>query len=161
MRFAMIGAAALLVAACAPTPPHFAGGAVPTADTTTLPSVEHRVTSWGRTTGSFELSPDGTMVSREHDFSSQQVTTTTQHRLTPAAHVAALEAIERLRNTPTRSVTCTGAPTDGPFGIFTWDGDKSYTIYYPCSDQFPDLNAAEVAFWDIVTNEANFLPDGN
>lgn len=116
-----------------------------------FPVVEQRVTSWGRTVGSLTIAADGTMVRRDFDFNSREETAVIRTQLDPETHRAAIAALEVLRTTRQSPGYCSGAPTDGPSGEFSWDGGQTYRIYYPCASQFPDLRAAEERFWGIVS----------
>lgn len=140
-----------LLAACTTGIAARDGGPPPAAADDSLPVIEHRVTSWGRTTGSLTITPDGWMVRRNFDFNSRAETSSARTRLTPEALRTAVAAIEPLRSVRPRSIHCANVPTDGPYGHFTWNGSNEYAIYYACSSQFPELAEAEGLFWDIVT----------
>ena len=117
--------------------------------------IEHRVTSWGRTVNRSSLARDGWLSMEDLDLNSGEVKSSTRYKLTPAAHLAAIAALEPLRLHQPRHIDCADAPTDGPSGYFTWDGGNQYDIYYGCARHVPDLYAAENAYFDILKDPAN------
>ena len=121
------------------------------------PVIFHEVTSWGRQVYRSELEPDGSFLAERLDFNSGEVTETTRRELGVEGYRAAYAALKPLENAENRSIYCKGAPTDGPYGAYTWDEGNRISIYYGCYGVDPSLDPladAEEAYTAIVN------PDG-
>ena len=115
------------------------------------PVIFHEVTSWGR------QEPDGSFLAERLDFNSGEVTETIRRELGVEGYGAAYAALQPLENAGNRSIFCKGAPTDGPYGAYTWDEGNRISIYYGCYGVDPSLDPladAEEAYTAIVN------PDG-
>ena len=121
------------------------------------PVIFHEVTSWGRQVYRSELEPDGSFLAERLDFNSGEVTETIRRELGVEGYGAAYAALQPLENAGNRSIFCKGAPTDGPYGAYTWDEGNRISIYYGCYGVDPSLDPladAEEAYTAIVN------PDG-
>ncbi len=159
MRFPV--AIALLLAGCVGVADD---AAVASADSATAdcgaqcPVIFHEVTSWGRQVYRSQLKPDGAFLVERLDFNSGEVTETTRRELGVEGYRAAYAALKPLENAEDRSIYCSGAPTDGPYGGYTWDDANRISIYYGCygvDRSLDKLSEAEDAYSAIVDPDAD------
>lgn len=154
MRFPI--AIALLLAGCVGVTDNAAVAGTDSTTTdcgTQCPVIFHEVTSWGRQVYRSELEPDGSFVAEKLDFDSGEVTETTERELGVSGYRAAYAALKPLENAENRSIFCKGAPTDGPYGAYTWDEGNRIGIYYGCygvDRSLDKLRDAENAYSAIV-----------
>lgn len=154
MRFPI--AIALLLAGCVGVTDNAAVAGTDSATTdcgTQCPVIFHEVTSWGRQVYRSELEPDGSFVAEKLDFDSGEVTEATERELGVSGYRAAYAALKPLENAENRSIFCKGAPTDGPYGAYTWDEGNRIGIYYGCygvDRSLDKLREAENAYSAIV-----------
>ena len=104
------------------------------------PVIFHEVTSWGRQVFRSRLHPDGSYLAERLDFNSGAVTETVRRQVGVEGYQAAYVALRPLEAAKDRSVYCSNAPTDGPSGVYTWDEENRFSIYYGCYGVDPSLS---------------------
>lgn len=120
---------------------------VPLTETAPPDTIVYETTSWGRVTYHLEVHRDGRLRAWQLDFSTGERRAERDEQRSPSVYTDAIVAITPLSPSPTLS--CEGAPTDGPSGHYHWhasNGPQAFSVDYGCYAIEPRPAGNDVAF---------------